>query len=188
MTDIRAVMDGLTAAPGLIIDVRAYPKANHDVLSHLLTHLDNLTGWELIPLVIRPDSASMPAAREDTSGWNMPLVSVAQPHIGGRVAFLTGPRAISYAESIMALVEHYHVGEIVGAATAGTNGDVAQMTGPTGCATYFTGRRVIKPDGSRHHLIGVQPTIPASRTLAGVATGRDDVLERALAYVRGASK
>jgi len=30
----------------------------------------------------------------------------------------------------------------------------------------------------------VQPTIPASRTIAGVAAGRDEVLEAALAYVR----
>lgn len=52
----------------------------------------------------------------------------------------------------------------------------------------FHRRRVIKPDGSRHHLIGVQPTIPASRTLAGVATSRDECLKRALAYVHGASR
>ena len=43
-----------------------------------------------------------------------------------------------------------------------------------------------KHDGSRQHLIGIQPTIPASRTIAGVIAGRDEILEKALAYVRGA--
>jgi hypothetical protein len=56
---------------------------------------------------------------------------------------------------------------------------------PTGCTTRFTGLRVTKANGSRFHLIGIRPTIPASRTIAGVAAGRDEVLERALAHVRG---
>jgi len=88
----------------------------------------------------------------------------------------------------MALVEYYHLGEIVGAATAGTNGDIAQITMPTSCTTYFTGRRVTKPDGSRHHLVGIQPTIPASRTISGVIAGRDEVFERAVAYLRAGTK
>src|SRR6185295_11427220 len=123
-----------------------------------------------------------PAGWEDTSTWNMPLLSVMQPQIRGRVAFLTGPRAVSYAESVMAMIEHYRLGAIVGAPTAGTNADIAQILCPTGCPTNFPGRPVTKPDGSQHHLLGVRPTIPASRTLAGVAAGRDEVLERALAH------
>jgi C-terminal processing protease CtpA/Prc len=188
MSDINAVMNRLAAAPGVVFDLRGYPRTNHGVLSHLVTHIDDLKGWELIPLVIRPDSGSAPVAWEDTSTWNMPAISVMQPHIGGRVAFLTGPRAASYSESIMALVEHYRLGAIVGVATTGTNGDIAQIMMPTGCSTFFTGRRVTRPDGTRHHLLGIQPTIPASRTLAGLTAGRDEVLEKGVAYVRGASK
>jgi hypothetical protein len=184
MADIDAVVTQLAAAPGVVFDLRGYPRHNHQVLSYILDHPDDLRGWESIPLIVRPDSASTPAGWEDTSTWNMPRLSVRQPHIGGRVAFLTGPGAISSAESFMALVAYHHLGEIVGSATAGTNGDVAQITLPTGCTTWFTGRRVTKPGGGRHHLIGVQPTIPASRSVAGVRAGRDEVLEKALAYVR----
>ena len=84
----------------------------------------------------------------------------------------------------MSFVEHYHLGEIVGSTTAGTNGNVAEILLPTGCRTQFTGLKVTKHDGSQFHLIGVRPTIPASRTIAGVAAGRDEVLEQALKYVR----
>jgi hypothetical protein len=188
MGEIDQIIDRLATAPGVIFDLRHYPKHNHDVLSHILTRHETLEGWELVPLIIRPDSGSAPAAWEDTSTWNMPRLTERQPHIGGRVAFLTGPDAISYAESVMALVEYYHLGEIVGAPTAGTNGDIAEATLPTGCATLFTGRRVTKPDGRPAHLIGIQPTIPASRTIAGVIAGRDEVLDRALTYVRSGSR
>jgi hypothetical protein len=40
------------------------------------------------------------------------------------------------------------------------------------------------PGTSCQHLIGIQPTIPASRTIAGVIAGRDEILEKALAYIR----
>jgi C-terminal processing protease CtpA/Prc len=88
----------------------------------------------------------------------------------------------------MSFVEHYHLGAIVGSTTAGTNGSVAEIETPSGCITSFTGMKVTKHDGSRYHLVGVKPTIPAARTIAGVAAGRDEILEKALAYVRGPSK
>jgi hypothetical protein len=180
MTDIDPVIDRVATAPGVVFDMRIGPRNNHQVLSHLLTQPDSANAWMAIPRVIRPASASTPKSWR-TSGWNLPVLT---PHIAGRVAFLTGSDARSYAESVMSIVEHYHLGEIVGARTAGTNGDIAQISEPTGCATIFTGRRVTKLDGSRFHLVGIQPTIPASRTLAGVLAGRDEVFERALAYVR----
>jgi Peptidase family S41 len=188
MAEIDAVITRLAAAPGVVFDLRGYPRHNHQVLSYMMTRPDDLKGWESIPLIIRPDSASMPAGWEDTSTWNMPRLSVRQPHIRGRIAFMTGPGAISSAETFMALVAYYHLGEIVGSATAGTNGDIAQITLPTSCVTWFTGRRVTNPAGGQHHLIGVQPTIPASRSISGIRAGRDEVLEKALSYVRSGSK
>jgi hypothetical protein len=185
MAEIDSTMEHLANARGVVFDVRGRPNDNHDVMSHLLTRLDESYASEAIPLVIRPDHPSAPASWEEASRWNMPIVRVAAPHISGRVAFLTGPGAISYTESVMTMVDYYHLGEIVGAATAGTNGDIAQIGAPTGCNTLFTGRRVTKLDGSRLHLIGIQPTIPASRTIAGVIAARDDILEKALTYVRG---
>jgi C-terminal processing protease CtpA/Prc len=178
-------MDRLATAPGVIFDLRGRPNSNDQVLSHLVTHLDPARSWEAIPLIIRPDRASTPASWEDTSSWNMPILQIRQPHISGRVAFLTGPRAISASEDIMLVVEHYHLGEIVGAATAGTDGAIAEIGEPTGCNTFFTGRLVTKMDGSTNHLIGVLPTIPAPRTIAGVLAGRDEVFDKALGYVRG---
>lgn len=181
MTDIDAVMDRLATAPGVVFDLRGYPNTNDKVLSHLLTRPDDSNGWLGLPHVIRPDHTPTAIPSWETFGLNLPVL---QPHIGGRVAFLTGPGAASYAESVMGLVEHYHLGEIVGAATAGANGNKAEITEPSGCRTTFTGVRATKPDGARQHLIGIQPTIPASRTIAGVIAGRDEVLEKAIAYVR----
>jgi len=44
--------------------------------------------------------------------------------------------------------------------------------------------KVLKHDGSRHHGVGIAPTVPATRTQAGVAAGRDEVLERGVAILK----
>jgi hypothetical protein len=44
--------------------------------------------------------------------------------------------------------------------------------------------RVTTHDGKQHHVIGVPPTIPVEPTIAGIAAGRDEVLEAAIAAVK----
>jgi len=170
----------LAGAPGIVFDVRAYPVIAEPVLRHLLTRHDDAK-WLVIPHIIRPDHGTGSITSWSSIGWDLAPLA---PHFGGRVAFLTGPDVASYGESLMGLVAHYHLGAIVGSATAGTNGNIAQIAAPSGCFSVFTGMKVTRGDGSRFHLLGVQPTIPATRTIAGVIAGRDEVLERALAYLR----
>jgi C-terminal processing protease CtpA/Prc len=83
----------------------------------------------------------------------------------------------------MGIVEAYRLGEIVGEATAGTNGNVNPFVLPGGYSVSWTGMQVLKHDGSRHHGVGIRPTIPVQRTRAGVAAGRDELLERAVEVV-----
>ena len=45
--------------------------------------------------------------------------------------------------------------------------------------------RVLNHDGSRLHGVGVLPTVPALRTIRGIAAGRDEVLEKAIGVVSG---
>jgi C-terminal processing protease CtpA/Prc len=111
----------------------------------------------------------------------------AEPHIGGKVVFLTDGRAISYAESVMGYVAGHGLGEIVGGATAGANGNVNPFSIPGGFRIMFTGMRVLKQDGSRLHAIGFQPTVPCQRTIAGVRAGRDEVLEKGIEIIRQAA-
>ena len=79
----------------------------------------------------------------------------------------------------MGIVEHYDLGTIVGGTTAGANGNVNLINLPgSGFRITFTGMRVIKHDGSQHHLVGIQPDVAIEPTLAGIREGRDEVLEK----------
>jgi C-terminal processing protease CtpA/Prc len=175
--ELDAKLPELAAAPAVIFDLRGYPTdAGAALLPHLIDHAENAK-WMSIERIIRPDHA---AAAWDGIGWNVAPVA---PHVRGRVAFLTGAGAISYAESVMGYVAGEQLGAIVGEPTAGTNGNIAEIAEPTGCNSIFTGMRVTGHDGARHHLRGVQPTITATRTIAGVRAGKDEVLDAALAAV-----
>jgi C-terminal processing protease CtpA/Prc len=127
--------------------------------------------------------AYFPDRRDVTYRFSNWSVKPAAPRFRAKVAFLTDGRAISYAETYLAIIEHYKLAEIVGSPTAGTNGNVNPFTLPGGYRVAWTGMKVLKHDGSRHHGVGIQPTIPAGRTMHGIATGHDELLDRAVAVV-----
>lgn len=105
------------------------------------------------------------------------------PRLSARVAWLTDERAISRAETYLHMVEHHGVGTIVGRPTAGTNGNVHVFEVPGGYRIAWTAMRVLRLDGSQFHAVGVRPTVWVEPTLAGIAAGRDEILERALEVV-----
>lgn len=80
----------------------------------------------------------------------------------------------------MGIIEAYKLAAIVGETTAGTNGNINIVQLPGGYRVVFTGMKVLKHDGSRHHGVGIAPTVPVSPTLAGIREGRDEQLEKAI--------
>lgn len=178
ITEIMERIDDLAAARGVIFDLRGYPAGNHAIISHLLESADTSDAWMRIPQIIYPDYQDLAGFRN--SGWGLP---VSEPHIGGTVVFMTDGRAISYAESFLGFIEHYKLAEIVGQPTAGTNGNVNLLMLPGGFRISWTGMKVVKHDGSQHHLVGILPTVYAERTIQGVIDGGDEYLEVALGII-----
>jgi len=172
-------VDELAAADGVVFDLRGYPNGNHMALTYLTGQNLNSAFWK-VPQIIYPDHDG--EAHFAESRWDLPP---SEPRFQGRIVFLTDGRAISYAESVMGIVEHYRLGEIVGQTTAGANGNVNPFSLPGGYRISWTGMRVVKHDGTQHHLVGIRPTVPTDRTIQGVRDGRDELLERALELIRG---
>jgi C-terminal processing protease CtpA/Prc len=178
--DFTAALPNLVSARGIVFDMRGYPGSvsTLDILSRLASDTIHSAHF-LLPTFSQPFMAD---ATWWDGWWTLPPKT---PHIGGKIAFLTGGGAISYAESTMGIVEQYNLGEIVGSTTAGTNGNVNLFDVPGGFRLVFTGMKVTKLDNSPHHGVGIRPTVPVSRTLKGVAEGRDEVLEAGIAVVSG---
>lgn len=178
MEEIDKKIKEIADARGVVFDLRGYPKGNFKVICYLLKEKDTAK-WMFVPQIIYPDQENL--VGYEAHGWELePL----EPHIKGKVVFLTDGRAMSAAESFMGFIEHYKLAEIVGQPTGGTNGNINPFELPGGYFFWWTGMRVLKQDGRQHHLIGVQPTVPMERTIKDVAEGRDTLLEKALEIIR----
>jgi C-terminal processing protease CtpA/Prc len=176
--DWKSVVPRLAEAKGILFDMRGYPgQPGIQALAHSTETTIRSARWNVASAAM-PDRLDSPYHE---SGWNVPPE---KPYFAARRAFLTDGRAISYAETVMGIVENFKLGAIVGEPTAGTNGNVNPFKLPGGYSVTWTGMKVLKHDGSQHHGIGVLPTVPASRTRKGVAEGKDEILLRGLEYVK----
>jgi C-terminal processing protease CtpA/Prc len=174
--DFDAVLPKLATAEGIVFDMRGYPRVSPGWFQYVTKSPMRSAQWH-VPLVDRP--GKMVFEREGE--WN---ITPKEPYLNAKKIFLTNGGAISYAESTMGIVENYKLGEIVGEATAGTNGNVDPFDLPGGYSLTWTGMKVLKHDGTQHHGVGIAPTVPVHRTQAGVAAGRDEVLERGMALLK----
>ena len=179
MAQITPMLEPLSKAQGIVFDLRGYPTdAGAQILPHLVDAPES-DRWMHIAKIVGPFGQIV---GWQSVGWN---VAPRAPRLEGKMVFMTDGRAISYAESVMGYVKDRKLATIVGATTAGTNGNVVRFPVPGGFTIGFTGMRVTGHDGmTPFHLTGVQPDIPAEPTLDGVRKGRDEVLERALAVIR----
>jgi C-terminal processing protease CtpA/Prc len=174
--DFDEVLPKLTTAKGIVFDVRGYPRVSPAWFSHVTRTTMHSAQWH-VPLVDRPGEMTFERGGE----WNL---EPKEPYLATKKVFLTNGGAISYAESTMGIVEYYKLGDILGEATAGTNGNVNPFILPGGYGITWTGMKVLKQDGSQHHGVGIRPTVPVSLTQAGVGAGRDEVLERAVSLLK----
>lgn len=175
----KAAVPRLEKADGLVFDLRGYPSnLSTIVIAHLIDKPVTSPQWH-IPTPRYPNRAHLTFRR---AGWT---VTPMEPRLEANVAFIIDGRAISYAETYMGIIEHAGVAEIVGEATAGTNGNVNVFEMPCGYRIAWTGMKVLKHDGTPHHIIGVEPTVPVDRTVEGIAARRDELLEAAISLVRG---
>lgn len=174
--EFRKSLPKLKQAKGIVFDLRGYPRIPPDTIGHLIDEPVTCAQWH-VPVITYPDRKRMSF---QFSNWT---VEPKAPRLKAKAAFLTDGRAISYAETYLGIIEHYRLAEIVGEPTAGTNGDTSHLALPGGYTLIWTEMRVLKHDGSQHHGVGIQPTMPVSPTLRGIAEGRDEVLERAVEVV-----
>ncbi len=169
----------LEQAKGIVFDFRGYPNniRPYTLFAHIIDHPVDSPQWH-IPVFHRPDRQNVEFQRGGE--WHL---SPSEPYLKAKKAFIIDGRCISYAESCLGIIEHYQLGELVGGPTAGTNGNVNPFTLPGGYRVVWTGMKVLKQDGSQHHGVGIQPTVPVSGTIKGVAAGRDELLEKAIEVV-----
>jgi C-terminal processing protease CtpA/Prc len=180
---VDAMFDLFMNAKAIVLDMRGYPQG---------------TAWSITPRINarhavygasfrRSQFQGAPPSEEAASGYyfDQPLPKTTKPLYTGKVVVLIDSRAISQAEHSCLFFEQAAGATFIGSPTAGANGDVTNFWLPGGLLVRFSGHDVRHADGRQLQRVGIQPDIKVEPTIAGLQAGKDEVLDRAVAYVNG---
>lgn len=164
----------------LIFDLRGYPYSiNTDFLKYLLTEKDTSKHWLQYPKIVYPDQ------KDKSNTFNGLLLNPFKIHLSNKIVFLTDERATSNSECLLMMVKHYRLGTIVGEPTAGVNGFPNPFYLSSGYRISWSAMKVVNPDGTRFHGIGVIPDIYQKQSRQGIINNVDEILEKAIEFIHG---
>jgi hypothetical protein len=164
---------------GIIFDDRGYPQGTAWSIAPRLTDREKFAAMFQRPVVMSPDSSESTTIKFFQS-TGMP----SKWRYRGKTVLLVDERTMSQAEHTGLFLEAANGTTIIGSPTVGANGDVTSVVLPGGLAAWFSGHDVRHADGRQLQRVGLQPDIVVRPTLAGVRAGRDEVLERAVNFLR----
>jgi peptidase S41-like protein len=179
MVEFRANLDKFGKAKGLIFDARAYVDfEKREILSYLSNKELISPNW-LVPKYIYPNQENL---EYDQQNWT---IEPNKPRIKCKTALLIGNGSLSATETFIAIYKQHKLGNIVGSASAGTNGNINTYRNLPGGYTFtFTGMKVLNYDDSQFHLLGIAPDVEIKASLDDIIEGRDVVLDEAMKLMR----
>lgn len=135
---------------GLCFDLRGLPSYKfEDILAHLISSNAIAPATE-VPI------NRFPFQQEVTWRVNTETLKAKLPHVALPATFLCDAGTVSWGETVLMMVRHYSLGEIIGQTTAGTTGDMTQFNLPL-FPFSMTGMRMHLMDGGQHHAQGIVP-------------------------------
>jgi C-terminal processing protease CtpA/Prc len=179
---VDAMFEALKGTTAIIFDIRGYPRGTAWSIAPRI----NTKGAKVGAVFRRAQVSGASTFEESASGFyfEQPLPASDKPKYTGKTVMLIDDRAISQSEHTCLFFEAANDTTFIGTSTAGANGDVTNFFLPGGFRVSFTGHDVRHADGRQLQRVGIQPHIRVAPTIEGLRAGRDEVLERAVAFIR----
>lgn len=177
--ELNAAFEAVKDTPALILDMRGYPRGIFYALGMRLT-----SKRATAALFERAEIHATELGQNSRKKFEQVIFPLPQGRYKGKVVMLINEEAISQSEHTCLFVESATDVTFVGSPTNGANGDVTSINLPGGIVANFTGHDVRHGDGRQLQRVGIQPHIKIEPTIKGVREGRDEVLERAVEFLR----
>jgi CubicO group peptidase (beta-lactamase class C family)/C-terminal processing protease CtpA/Prc len=179
--DVDAAFKAVEHTPGLILDMRGYPRGVFfDLAAHLASKPAIAARFE------RPEVDALTFQEPLRRTFTQSVMPGSGPPYRGVVTMLINEEAISQSEHTALFVEAATDVTFIGGASNGANGDVTFIDLPGGISVKFSGHDVRHGDGRQLQRVGIQPHIVSRPTVAGLRAGRDEVLDSAIGFLRSA--
>ncbi|RZK48487.1 MAG: hypothetical protein EOO99_10150 [Pedobacter sp.] len=173
---VPQLIQKLKHTQAIIFDVRNYPKST-------LYHLANFLNPKPLPFVKFTETDPRKPGTFKFKKYQLYAGKNNKDYYRGKVILLANEYTQSHAEfTLMALQTAPNV-TLIGSQTSGADGNVSLITLPGNYSTYITGLGVFYPDGRPTQKIGILPDIVVKPSIQGIREGRDEVLEKAIAFI-----
>jgi C-terminal processing protease CtpA/Prc len=179
--EVPTMFTELKDTRAIVFDMRGYPKS---------------TAWTIAPRVnTRRAKHGAQFLKPFVTGWSrdsdqrirflqpLPSLPANTPLYTGKIVVLIDDRAISQSEHTCLFLQEAAGATFIGSPTAGANGDITMVRLPGELRMVFTGQEVRHLDGKQLQKVGITPHVVVRPTIAGIRAGKDEVLERALAWL-----
>jgi C-terminal processing protease CtpA/Prc len=177
--EVDQAFETIKNTPGLIFDMRGYPNGVAGILGARFADRRVPVAVFETPTPQTPDPSEWSRVRhfqyaEPDSNWKYK----------GKVVVLINEQAISQSEHTCLFLEVTAHAKFIGSPTQGANGDGTQTVLPGGIVVFFSGNDVRHADGRQLQRVGIQPDVRVEPTIQGIREGLDEVLERAISYLK----
>lgn len=173
-SDLNDMFENLKNTESIIFDSRNYPNMTILPLSRLLLSENKIYYEFIFP---ETNYLSKFYRRKNNIGRNNP------DYYKGNVVILVNEVTQSQAETTVMMLKQHPKAKVIGGYTSGANGDVISFN-IAGLKTCFTGLGAYYPDGRETQRIGIIPDIIVRPTVKGIQQGKDEIMERALEYLK----
>ena len=176
MKDVDQMMKTFENTKAIIIDIRNYP----NFIPYLISNYLNSEKKDFVKIII-PDlkyPGKFIWKQNGVTGKNN------KDYYKGKVVLLVNEETQSRAEfSVMCLQTANNV-ITIGSQTAGADGNLSFTEFIGGYKSFFSGTGIYYPDETITQRKGVKIDIEVNQTIKGIQEGRDEILEKAIEYLR----
>ncbi len=175
--ELPTLFEQFNETKGIVLDLRNYP-SNFQVVYKLSEYL---TPYPVPFVKFSSSSIGCPG----TYHFNKPLIvgGGRTDYYKGKIVILVNEMTQSRAEFFAMAFKQAPKAIVMGSQTAGADGSFVGFSLPGGYGTGITGVGTYYPDGKETQRIGIIPDIEVKPTINGIKEGRDELLEKAVAYI-----
>ncbi|MBF4515080.1 PDZ domain-containing protein [Flavobacterium sp. ANB] len=173
---ISTMIEQLKSAKAIVFDMRNYPNGTFREISDFLN-----TNEKEFAIYIRP-YYTYPGKYKWDEGTKSGIENN-KDYYKGKVIVLLNEESISQSEWTAMCFQTAPNTTIIGSQTAGADGNVSDFDTIKAFYSRFTGLGVFYPNRRETQRIGIVPDIEVKPTIKGIQEGKDEVLDRALAFI-----
>ncbi|NKI28322.1 peptidase S41 [Arenibacter sp. 6A1] len=173
--EVPKVMKALESMKAIIFDIRNYPQATLFSISNYITSNKSDFYKLLLPNLDYPGQFIW--GHTGKAGNNKLKYT-------GTVVLLVSEKTQSHAEFTTMCLQTGDNVTTIGSQTAGADGNISRFDTVGGFKTQMSGLGIFYPDGTETQRVGIRIDIEVKPTIDGIKQGRDEVLEKAMEFIK----